>query len=105
LAIILSQFHSSPISEVGKVHYKALNSAGYYIFGFFPLRELNYYKSVNDKSFKIKIKGNTHDMSINKLLQISISNYGLLPYFSPIRILNFYWVGELAWVTSDELFL
>ena len=29
---------------------------------------------------------NTHDMSIDKLLQISFSNYGLLLYFSRIRI-------------------
>ena len=35
-----------------------------------------------------KKKENTHDMSINKLLQFSISNYGLLLYFSFIWTWN-----------------
>ena len=59
----------------------------------------------------IRVDPNTHDMITDKLLKFSISNYGLLLYYSFIWIWNFWvflvclwtfkWVGG-PWVGDSE---
>ena len=79
------------------------------------LQILKEYKGPKGAQFKTIRQGYTHDMSIDKLLQFSLSNYRLLLYFSFIWIWNFrtFWcvcgllsgVGDLLWGTLDVLFL
>ena len=53
------------------------------------LQILKEYKGPKGAQFKTIRQGYTHDMSIDKLLQFSLSNYRLLLYFSFIWIWNF----------------
>ena len=53
------------------------------------LQILKEYKGPKGAQFKTIRQGYAHDMSIDKLLQFSLSNYRLLLYFSFIWIWNF----------------
>ena len=74
---LCASLHDHPMKQIGFIEINEQSRSKYRIY----FRDI-----LHNKFIKLDVNRNTHDMSIRKLLQISISNYELLLFFFPIRI-------------------